>query len=288
MDEWKPGDPEDWGDHVGVPDIAYMGYINNGYDNERPSYGTYSNKADILGKEAWNKYMDCKDMEALDLINRALSYNNSHANNWNTKAIILQELKRYAESDDCYKKSLRLRKSKIVIENRARMLKKWSMKLSDEKNYNKALNIINEAIDELSKIQTEENLESYESHKRNIIFLRDYTRKCEEQERVLKNIGKEKLITLTGTKYYEEFEKVNIGSLLRLVKEPENEQDPNAIAVYFKEEKIGYVANSDYTASDLTLKASELQDIGENTYAEYLMHYEKGYFILKIKGDLNG
>ena len=288
MDEWKPGDPEDWGDHVGVPDIAYMGYINNGYDNERPSYGTYSNKADILGKEAWNKYMDCKDMEALDLINRALSYNNSHANNWNTKAIILQELKRYAESDDCYKKSLRLRKSKIVIENRARMLKKWSMKLSDEKNYNKALNIINEAIDELSKIQTEENLESYESHKRNIIFLRDYTRKCEEQERVLKKIGKEKLITLTGTKYYEEFEKVNIGSLLRLVKEPENEQDPNAIAVYFKEEKIGYVANSDYTASDLTLKASELQDIGENTYAEYLMHYEKGYFILKIKGDLNG
>lgn len=289
MDEWKPGDPEDWGDHVGVPDIAYMGYINNGDDDERPSYVPYTNKADTLGKEAWDKYMDCKDMEALDLINKALSYNSSHANNLNIKAIILEELKRYEESNDCYKKSLRLRKSNIVIENRARMIRKWSAKLSEEKNYEKALNLINEAIDDLSKIQTEENLENYEFQKRNIIFLRDFSKKCEEQERVLKSIGKENLITLTGTKYYiEEFKKVNIGSLLRLVKEPENEHDPNAIAVYFKEEKIGYVANSDYTASDLTLKASELQDIGENTYAEYLMHYEKGYFILKMKGDING
>ena len=73
MDEWKPGDPEDWGDHVGVPDIAYMGYINNGDDDERPSYVPYTNKADTLGKEAWDKYMDCKDIEALDLINKALS-----------------------------------------------------------------------------------------------------------------------------------------------------------------------------------------------------------------------
>ena len=34
MDEWHVGDPADWGDHVGVPDIPYMGYINNEDDNE--------------------------------------------------------------------------------------------------------------------------------------------------------------------------------------------------------------------------------------------------------------
>lgn len=35
MDEWKVGDPSDWGDHVGVPDIPYMGYINDdGYEDD--------------------------------------------------------------------------------------------------------------------------------------------------------------------------------------------------------------------------------------------------------------
>lgn len=34
MDEWKAGDPADWGDHVGVPDTRYMGYLKDNEDKE--------------------------------------------------------------------------------------------------------------------------------------------------------------------------------------------------------------------------------------------------------------
>ena len=44
MDEWHVGDPADWGDHVGVPDIPYMGYINNEDDNENNESDSDSNK----------------------------------------------------------------------------------------------------------------------------------------------------------------------------------------------------------------------------------------------------
>ena len=38
MDEWHVGDPADWGDSVGVPDIPYMGYLKDEEDEppERP------------------------------------------------------------------------------------------------------------------------------------------------------------------------------------------------------------------------------------------------------------
>ena len=38
MDEWHVGDPPDWGDRIGVPDIPYMGYINGGDDDDDKEY----------------------------------------------------------------------------------------------------------------------------------------------------------------------------------------------------------------------------------------------------------
>lgn len=52
----------------------------------------------------------------------------------------------------------------------------------------------------------------------------------------------------------------NPGLPLKLVKEPDNEFDKDAIAVYVEDKKIGYVANSDYTKYKLTSSASELQN----------------------------
>ena len=34
MDKWNVGDPSDWGDSIGVPDKAYMGYLNGGNDDD--------------------------------------------------------------------------------------------------------------------------------------------------------------------------------------------------------------------------------------------------------------
>ena len=44
MDEWHVGDPADWGDHVGVPDIPYMGYLNNEDDNDNNERDSDSNR----------------------------------------------------------------------------------------------------------------------------------------------------------------------------------------------------------------------------------------------------
>lgn len=169
MDEWHVGDPADWGDSVGVPDIPYMGYLKDKEDEppERPPNN--KEQANILGKEAWKLYMDYRDEEALDLINEALSYDQRHSRNWNRKAIILEGLERYEDSLYCYVRSLNIKKSKIVIENKARMLKDWISILCDEKkDLERAMNLINQVIEELSEIQTEEDINQYRALKRRV------------------------------------------------------------------------------------------------------------------------
>ena len=67
------------------------------------------------------------------------------------------------------------------------------------------------------------------------------------------------------------------GKPLKLVKEPDNEFDKDAIAVYAEDKKIGYVANKEYTKFELTSFASELQDkienIDQGSYLFYLDRY---------------
>lgn len=183
MDEWKVGDPIGLGNDAGVPDIPYMGYLNNGDGDEPPRKptGNYNikSKADILGEEAWELYMNHEDEKALDLINQALSHNNQHSNNWNRKAIILEGLHRFDESKQCYDKSLSLNRKQLVVENKARMLKSWAAKLFwDNDNLPKAIELLNEAIKDLSNLpSTEEDLNSYKR------FVRDIQDKIDEIEK---------------------------------------------------------------------------------------------------------
>lgn len=166
MDEWKVGDPADWGDHVGVPDIPYMGYLNDDDDDEETP--EWKNKADTLGEKAWKLYRDGRRSEALTIINEALSYDNMNSDNWNIKAIILQGVRRFEESNECYDKSLKLARSRVVVENKAKMLKDWAygLYLDYEGDMKKAFDLISEAIAELSSIETEEDIKSYRDLKR--------------------------------------------------------------------------------------------------------------------------
>ena len=90
----------------------------------------------------------------------------------------------------------------------------------------------------------------------------------------LHNYPKEKLITITGTESYNH-QKLSKGMKLKLVKEPNNIHDKDAIAVYLDNSKIGYVANSQKTCCSFTLMASELKDIPSVSYAEYLQFYNR-------------
>ena len=84
--------------------------------------------------------------------------------------------------------------------------------------------------------------------------------------------------TITGTSHYYGDEFVEPGIKVRLVKEPDNEYDREAIKV----EKdglgqIGYVANSPYTVQGESMSAGRLYDrFGETAEGEVLYVLPKG------------
>ena len=71
---WQVGDPAGYGDDVGVPDYPYMGYLNNGDDeeDERPHTSTTTHE-DRLSKQASKLQKEGRYDEAMDLINQALN-----------------------------------------------------------------------------------------------------------------------------------------------------------------------------------------------------------------------
>lgn len=70
-----------------------------------------------------------------------------------------------------------------------------------------------------------------------------------------------KYFTLTGTKHYYGTDFLKKGMKIKLVKEPKNEHDKEAIKVEFKGlGKIGYVANSSWTVIGDCMSAGRLYD----------------------------
>lgn len=110
-----------------------------------------------------------------------------------------------------------------------------------------------------------------------IDFAKDYEKTLEE----IKNISSTELITITGTKSHEDKIVLRKGIQLRLVKEPDNPYDEDAIAVFHNEHFIGYVANTDHSAADFTSKASNI-DVSEKSYVKYLIKFENEYHIAQI------
>ena len=114
MDEWHIGDPVDWGD--GWMDAQNWGRRYD--DNEETGIknietdNQYSER-DVYSKKAWDYYLDNEFSDALYYINLALDLDRGHSNNWNKKAIILEYMGRYEESEKCYNKSLELRQQSL-------------------------------------------------------------------------------------------------------------------------------------------------------------------------------
>ena len=284
MNEWHIGDPVDWGD--GWMDAQNWGH---GHDDEKEHHkgievDLTTRKINEYSKKAWNHYMEFQEEEALHYINLALDLNDRHANNWNRKAIILEGMKRYADSEKCYNKSLELSPQKLVYENKARMLLSWSHQLLEEsKELPNGLNKLKEAENKIIKAMnalprdSEEDINKYLRMRDSINFYIDYENKFQRNLETLKGYDKFELFTITGRKFYRNNITLTSGMPLKLVKEPDNEFDKDAIAVYAKNEKIGYVANKDYTKYELTSSASELQDkiedIAQGSYLLYLDRY---------------
>ena len=285
---WHVGDPADWGDGLaGVPDIPYMGYLNNGSDNEEDGHYTIIDsrfiKRNEYSKKAWDYYLEFKEEDALYYIDLALDLDKNHSNNWNIKAIILEAMKRYQESEECYNRSLELSKSNVVYDNKARMLLSWSHQLLEEsKDLPNGLNKLEEAKNKIIKAMnalsgdSDEDINKYLRIRDSIELYINYEKKFQRNLETLKPFDKSELFTITGRRFYKNNINLTPGMSLKLVKEPDNEHDKDAIAVYAQDEKIGYVANNTYTKSELTSSASELQDKIQNTaQGSYLLYLER-------------
>lgn len=257
------------------------GYITSEDEDEIDINQVYS-KRDEYSNKAWDYYNDFKDEEALHYINLALDLDKMHADNWNRKAIILKSLKRYSESEECYNLSLELVKSNTVYDNKAIMLLAWSYQLLEEsKDSPNGLGKLEEAekkivnaINTLSS-DSDEDINEYLRLRDNINFYIDYENKFQRNIETLKQYDKSELFTITGRKFYSNISLTH-GMQLKLVKEKDNEFDSDAIAVYAEDEKIGYVANSDYTKYEGTSSASELHDkIPDTAQGKYLCYLER-------------
>lgn len=117
------------GSWVDEGDICHGCGASGSYITSEDEDETYNppveSRADRLGKQAWDLYLDENYDDAIYKINQALNFDDRHVENWNKKAIILEGLKMYATSENCYNKSLELSKRNMVYDNKARMLFRW-------------------------------------------------------------------------------------------------------------------------------------------------------------------
>lgn len=276
--EWKIGNPVDDANGGTMDAQNWHGDYYFEEDN-RDESRINNSKSNQYSKKAWDYYMDFKDEKALHYINMALDLDERNSNNWNIKGLILASLKRYEQSQECFDKSLQLYPDNIVYDNKARMLLKWSANLLQEsKNVSNGLSKLQKAEEKIIKAintlpgeNTEEILDRYLNQRDTVSYYIDYEKEYQNNLEILKACDKYDLFTITGTKFYENSKKLHPGVPLKLLKEPDNEFDSDAIAVYFGDEKVGYVANSDYTKHELTASAFELQDkVPDSIQAEYL------------------
>ena len=282
MDEWHIGDPVDWGD--GWMDAQNWGHGDDDEEEKDPYYKetTQDSERKIYLRKSRN--MDLKDEDALEEINQALRLDKNNAENWNKKAIILESLKRYNQSEECYNRSLSLSPNNAVYDNKARMLYHWAVELRDGSKklpngldkLKHARQIIIRAIDSLPEKNSKEDSERYIRVKDSIDFYIEYEGTFQERLEILKKYPKDELFTITGIDHSKSDINIVPNMPLKLVKEPNNESDKDAIAVYANNRKWGYVANAHLTKYELTSSASELQDKIQNTAkGQYLFFLDR-------------
>ena len=220
---------------------------------------------------------------AIKYVDEAIGFDKANANYPNAKAIILERMGSYEEAMKCYDRAIEMESDSVFIDNEARMIKGWCSELfGNMDDLRKAEALIDKAVDMLSGTESEEDVSKY-------IRLRDHIQDLISyggQREMLNAIGRENLIVITGSCYCgnPDFE---IGMIFVLLKEPFNEFDSDAMAVYLGCDKVGYVANSPDTMCEMCSGASDLP-IPFSTHAEYLMHYRGQYHIVKIRRDLDG
>lgn len=227
---------------------------------------------------AWVYMLQENFKVAMKYIDEAIDFDEANANYLNVKAIILERMGQCGKAIRFYDWAIAMESESVFIDNEARLIKRWCTSLAFKgKELEKAEALINKAIDMLSENDTEEDISQYIRLKEHI----DDLMRCGGDWELLNEIGRENLIVITGS-YYCGDPDFEIGMPFTLFREPVNEFDSDAIAVYHGCDKVGYVANSLDTTCEMCTSASDL-DIPFSANAEYLMNYRGKYHIAKIR-----
>ena len=96
--------------------------------------------------------------------------------------------------------------------------------------------------------------------------------------------------TITGTKYYHGKDFLKAGMKVKLVKEPDNVYDREAVQVKMEGlDIIGYVANSSYTVMGDSMSAGRIYDkIGQTAYGKVIHVLPQGVLCKLSKKSLVG
>ena len=232
--------------------------------------------------------------EALIEIDRILEMDCSYSN-LNLKGIILENLGEFKQSIECFDKAFDMHQSDDIQLNRANCLYSWAkVTFFPEGDYDKALRLIDCGLESIP--ESEDPSEFYflkaeilealnqlaDAHKCYLTAYKEFDRlrEFEAQCDYLENTD-DTLITIVGSGFYEYTP--NAGDIVSLVKDEENEHDPDAIAVIVNEKTAGYVANNAYTLIDEVKSASDIKNmISDDQKAEILFVYLGEYVIAKL------
>ena len=237
--------------------------------------------------------------EALRIIDDALNENPNDFKNWNAKALILDSLSEYKKAIECFDNALKLNNSDFIKKDKANTLYNFAkVTFFPEGDYEKAMNLIDYALDNLPEDEDASEYlflkaEIYESMgmpmETRVYYLKaegefEKANQLSAQMEFIKN-SDDVLITVSGTNFFKGIDPFENGRIFNLVKQPDNEHDRDAIAIFSADEQVGFVANSQYTLIDGVKSASEIKFIDDNQKAEVVFVFFDRYVIMRLVGD---
>lgn len=232
--------------------------------------------------------------EALSEINQLLKTTHT-SDNLNLKGTILDKMSEFDKAIATFDEALEITRSDEILKNKAEAYYNWAkVTFFPAEDYEKAITLIDSGIEALP--ESEDASEYYflkaeifegmnelvEAHKYYLKAYKEFDKLDEFQSQTdyLKSTN-DTLINIVGCDFYNYVPK--IGDIISLIKDEENEHDPDAVAVVIDGDVKGYVANSSYTLIDEVKSASVIKNIiGDEQKAEILFVYLGEYVIAKL------
>lgn len=215
------------------------------------------------------------------------------------KGEIHVNLKDFEKSVECFDRALELKEDDDLIVKKVDALYKWAkVSYFPDGDYDKALRLADQALEIVPKSVEASEIwflkgEIHQSLDQHIDARRCFL-KAENRQEEYKALESELdmfeahrqdvLINITGVNFYRGLVPFKHGETFNLIRDADNEHDPDAIAVVKDDEIVGYVANSEYTLINDVRSASQIKaDLKDGSTAEVLFIFQNEFVISRVR-----